>query len=175
MQRYTDIRDAEKPLDPLYKIIRETSNRLSPTHYIAIRGWSELAVLYASKALMLEELEKSIGKIPDHFHQVIQTENLSYQGLRQKAAFAGLQAIFLTECVGNDWSGGGDITQENPQLLPVYDLSKQMFHTCIDLLEIPKEMQPPYAKRFVMRYLPLMFCLFGNEDQQVIELSLRRE
>ena len=156
---------AETPTEPLYDLIKGVTKNLSPTHYIAIRAWSQLSTLYASKASEKERMIKMSQFLPSSVLELVRrVSELSVKELRQKAALTGLRAVSLLECVANECYGckPGECRHD-----PVYESSSKVFHACIDLVDIPSYMYPHGAKQTVQRYLPVLYGQFGDDDKDV--------
>lgn len=54
---------------------------------------------------------------------------------------------------------------------PVYESASKVFHACIDLLDISYSMYPEGAQNLVKKYIPILYCTFGNEDEDVKKIE----
>jgi hypothetical protein len=148
------------------------STELSPTHFIAVRAWKNLATQYASKAALLEQMESVTVGMPATMLQLQMkaqmTEGLSMKQLRQKADIARLRSIALSECVASQCQGCEPGMCKHVGL---YLGSTVMFRACMDLIETPENMRPPYAKEMVKRYLPVLRGRYGDNDRDVTAIE----
>jgi len=158
------ISSAEAPTKPLYRVRNEAVKQLSPTHFVAIQTWGQLARLYASKAAHTEQMESMMLAMRRPVMAMPFNEGLSKNQLRQYAAIAGLRTIALSECVASGCTGCEPGAFKHT---PVYDCATAMFHACIDLVGIPATIRPPYAMEMVTRYLAAMRGQFGADDTDV--------
>jgi hypothetical protein len=142
---------ADSPVHELHEIVRESSQTLSPVHYITIRANETLARVYASKAhnMAFKSRGASIAQ---------------KSSLRIAAAVAGLQVIASTECVAVGCSGCDVGSCRHP---PLYEKAATMFHACMDLKEVSVQSRPRYAAQMVSRYLAVMRGTFGENDADV--------
>lgn len=116
----------------LVKLRNECTVKLSPTHFLALESWSELARLYASKAVEAGQ-RAMFGHL---VHPLVRarlsaddSEGLSVEQLRQQAAICGLRSISLRECVLHQCRGCPVGAQNHPAC---YGLISPVFHACMD-------------------------------------------
>lgn len=165
LTRMKSMMRAETPDQLIYDFIRGATMDLSPTHFVCIRGWLELATLYASKAAEKEQADQlSMFAPPSLLERTNGLSDLSIRELRRKAALSGLRAISLIECVAENCKGCKPGCCNHS---PVYESSSRMFHVCIDLIDLDPSEYPHEAKTMIRRYVPLMKATFGNDDQDV--------
>jgi hypothetical protein len=149
---------ADSPVRELHNIVRESSETLSPVHYITVRANETLARLYASKAHHQQQFDQMM--MP--FSKRAATAQKS--NFRLAAAVAGLQVIASSECVAAGCSGCDIGSLRHP---PLYGRAETMFHACMDLKEVPVKSRPVYAAQMVSSYLALMRGTFGDDDADV--------
>jgi hypothetical protein len=153
----------------MIRVRDNVSTKLSPTHFITARAWKDLATQYASKAAFLESVTVGMPATMLQLQMKAQmTEGLSMKQLRQKAAIAGLRSIALSECVASQCQGCEPGMFKH---VPQYLGCTAMFHACMDLIETPEKMRPPYAKEMVERHLPVLRGRFGYNDRNVAAIE----
>jgi hypothetical protein len=156
---------AESPVHELNEIVQESSEMLSPVHYITVRANETLARMYASKAHQADQNMAFMRK------RASIAQKISW---RLAAAVAGLRVIASTECVAAGCSGCDVGSCRHP---PLYEKAATMFHACMDLKEVPIQSRPGYAAQMVSRYLAVMRGTFGENDAdvKVIEENIVKE
>lgn len=168
LTKMTSMMNADTPTQVLYDFMRGATMDLSPTHYVCIRGWLELATLYASKAAEKEQTIQLSKRKPHVLGRDKKLSDLSVNELRQKAASCGLRAISLIECVAENCTGCKPGFFKHA---PVYESAARVFHVCIDLIELDPSEYPLGARNIIKRYLPLMKAMFGNHDEDVKKIE----
>ena len=85
---------ADTPTKNVYDFIKGVSTHLSPTHYLAIRGWVLVSTLYVSKAAEKETFVKSAQSMPRSMMRSMPKNSISHH--RQQ--FLGLK-LFVSQSV----------------------------------------------------------------------------
>jgi len=131
-------------------LARETTLKLSPTHYLVTETYSALSTLHASGAAILE-------RIPVHLRHI------SLESAHVKSAEAIFKVIKTMECTDAQCIKGIDCnTQHQPSSYGI----NHVLWACMDL----KNSQV-HLPSFVSLYIPLLKFTYGHQDEDVLAIT----
>jgi len=155
------------PSSQFYSLVDVCQKSTSPLHFLSLRAMDIYALVCASQASQLEQL--------NHFASpmlvALKTSFGTASNLRLCSARMGLSISLTCECIAAGCDGTDcEVEHGTPKHPALYENGLTMFHACQDLLQCSGQW-PNFATTMTRRYTPIMFIHFGETDSDVSKIS----